>query len=70
MSTYLKHLKHAKISSDIRWIVKYDTKGKVKEVKQLFNPKEYQNFNNRHNRPILDRENLIKVLENDKSRNE
>ena len=66
MSCYLKHLKHAKISTEIRWIVKYDDQGKVKEVKQLFNPKEYSRINNKHNRPILDRENLIKILENDK----
>ena len=66
MSYFLKHLRHAKISADIRWIVKYDAKGKVKEVKQLFNPKEYSKFHNRHNRPILDKEKLIKILENDK----
>ena len=63
--SFLIHLKRANISSDIRWIVKYEN-SKIKEVKQIFNPDEYKS--NRNSREMYNRIELIKILENDKEK--
>jgi hypothetical protein len=62
--SYLTHLKRYNHSKDSRWIVKYNGK-LVREVKLIFNPKEYLNIN-KHNRPLHTKESLIKILENDR----
>ena len=36
----LEHLKKASFDQDIRWIVKYSKAGKVREIKQLFDPEK------------------------------
>ena len=62
----LEHLKKASFDKDIRWIVKYSKAGKVIEIKQLFDPGNFEK-NNKHKRKILNKEELIKILENDKA---
>ena len=44
--SYLTHLKRAKHHHSCRWIVKYDVNNLIKEVKLIFNPKEYRKFPN------------------------
>jgi len=69
--TFLKHLKRSDFSSDLRWIVKYNKNGSIKEVKQIYKPSEYY-AQNRHKgenaRPLHNKNALIKILENAKSR--
>tara|TARA_R110000744_G_scaffold196593_1_gene315889 strand:+ start:14340 stop:14561 length:222 start_codon:yes stop_codon:yes gene_type:complete len=67
-ANYLSHLKRGPQNKDNRWIVKRDTEGLIKEVKLLFNPKEYRSLKNA--KPILTRDKLIKILENDKKERE
>ena len=55
--SYLLHLKKTSNESDTRWIVKYNKKGLVKEVKQVYKPSEYYAMNA-----------LIKILEDDKAK--
>lgn len=62
----LEHLKKASFDKDIRWIVKYSKAGKVIEIKQLFDPENFEK-NNKHKRKILNKEELITILENDKA---
>tara|TARA_R110002020_G_scaffold330064_1_gene545752 strand:- start:351 stop:578 length:228 start_codon:yes stop_codon:yes gene_type:complete len=69
MSNYLQHLKKTKNCVDTRWIVKYNNKGLVREVKQIYNPSEYYAFNlhkGKNARPLHNKNVLIKILENDK----
>lgn len=63
--SFLNHLKRANISSEIRWIVKYEN-FKIIEVKQIFNPDEYKD--NKKAREMYNRIELIKILENDKEK--
>ena len=58
--SYLEFLKRSKNHIDTRWVVKYNKKGLVKEVKQIYKPSEYYAMN-LHNKGAL-----IKILENDK----
>ena len=70
--TYLQHLKKSKNCVDTRWIVKYNTKGRVREVKQIYKPSEYYAFNlhkGKNARPLHNKNALIKILENDKEKN-
>ena len=62
--SFLKQLKTTPESGN-KYIVKYDKKGFIKEVKQLFN---YKTYPNPKKRPILDKEQLISILESDKKR--
>jgi hypothetical protein len=64
MSNYLSHLKKGKQNPNNRWIVKYTDKGIIKEVKLIFNPKEYASMKNA--KELLTCNDLIKLLENDK----
>ena len=61
--SYLRFLKQAKINKDVRWIVKYDSNERIREIKQIFNPKEY------NKRKLLTQRQLIKIIEsnNEKS---
>tara|TARA_R100001530_G_scaffold119222_2_gene86391 strand:+ start:287 stop:490 length:204 start_codon:yes stop_codon:yes gene_type:complete len=63
--SYLLHLKRYQIDDSTRWIVKLNTKtGKVREVKQIFNPKEYIKIKNP--RKLYNQNEVIKILEDDK----
>jgi hypothetical protein len=66
---FLKHLKTYDHSQDIRWIVKYNKKGLVREVKQIYKPSEYYAMNKhkgKNARPLHNKNILIKILEEDK----
>ena len=72
MSSYLQHLKKSKNHVDTRWIVKYDKKGKVREVKQIYKPSEYYAMNlhkGKNARPLHNKNALIKILDDDKEKN-
>jgi len=72
MSSYLQHLKKSKNHVDTRWIVKYDKKNRVKEVKQIYKPSEYyaaSKHKGKNARPLHNKNALIKILENDKKEN-
>ena len=69
--TYLTHLKKTISSDDSRWIVKFNPKGLVREVKLIYKPSEYY-ASNKHKgknaRPLHNKNALIKILEDDKER--
>ena len=68
--SYLEFLKRSKNHIDTRWIVKYDKKGAVKEVKQIYKPSEYYAANKHKGdnaRHLHNKNALIKILENDKA---
>ena len=70
--SFLIHLKKYNHTEDTRWIVKYDSKENVKEVKQIYKPSEYYAFNlhkGKNARPLHNKSALIKILENDKQKN-
>mgnify|MGYP003153426840 FL=1 len=72
MSSYLQHLKRTDNALDTRWIVKYNKKGRVREVKQIYKPSEYYASNlhkGKNARPLHNKNALIKILENDKEKN-
>jgi hypothetical protein len=64
--SFLSFLKRAKLHSTTRWIIKYNTKDEIREIKQLFNPKEYSTLNNKHNRTLYNQKELIEILESKK----
>jgi hypothetical protein len=66
MIDYLQHLKRSTQCKSNRWIVKLNDKGLIKEVKLIFNPKEYVTLSNA--RKLLKRKELINILENDKAK--
>ena len=43
--SYLTHLKRAEHCSSCRWVVKYDSKELVREVKLVYKPSEYSKAN-------------------------
>jgi hypothetical protein len=66
---FIKHLKSTNHEDNTRWIVKYDKKGLVREVKQIYKPSEYYSSNKhkgKHARPLHNKNILIKILEEDK----
>ena len=67
--SYLTYLKKTISSDDNRWIVKFNTKGFVREIKLIYKPSEYY-ASNKHRgknaRPLHNKNALIKILENDK----
>jgi hypothetical protein len=65
MSTYASHLKRTKTHPDNRWIVKFDSNGLVKEVKLIYNPKEYRKFKGKHQ--LINKEKLLAILDEDKA---
>ena len=70
--SYLTHLKKVNTEEDTRWIVKYNKKGFVREVKQVYKPSEYYASNlhkGKNARPLHNKNALIKILENDKEKN-
>ena len=62
--SYLTHLKRNKMHHSIRWIVKYNDKDLIKEVKLIYSPEEYRA--NKRPRTLNTQNGLIKILENDK----
>ena len=62
--SYLTHLKRHKMHYSSRWIVKYDDKDLIRDVKLIFNPEEYRKLSK--SRKLNTQEGLIKILENDK----
>ena len=70
--SFLTHLKKYNHTDDTRWVVKYDKKDKVREVKQIYKPSEYYAMNKhkgKNARPLHNKNALIKILENDKQKN-
>ena len=69
--TFLTHLKKTKYDPTTRWIVKYNKENLVREVKQIYKPSEYYSLNlhkGEDARPLHNKNALIKILEDDKSR--
>ena len=70
--SFLKHLKAVTHEDETRWIVKYNKQnGKVREVKQIYKPSEYYSLNlhkGKNARPLHNKNILIKILEDDKTR--
>jgi hypothetical protein len=64
--SYLQHLKRNEFDPETRWIVKLNSNERVREVKQIFNPAEYKN--NKTARTLYTKEELIKILEDDKKK--
>ena len=67
--SYLTHLKKAESAEENRWIVKYNPKGLVKEVKLIYKPSEYYALNKhkgKNARPLHNKNVLIKILEEDR----
>lgn len=58
---YLKHLQHVELSEDSRWIVKYNSNGKIKEVKLIWDPEQYKTFSK--SRELFNKSKLIKILQ-------
>ena len=70
--SYLTHLKKTISPDDTRWIVKYNKKGFVREVKLIYKPSEYYAMNlhrGENARPLHNKNALIKILEDDKKKN-
>jgi hypothetical protein len=70
--SFYKHLKKSETADDIRWIVKYDSKDRIREVKQIYKPSEYYAANKhrgKNARPLHNKNALIKILENDYKKN-
>lgn len=65
--TFLQHLKRANLDDSIRWIVKTTSEGKIREIKQIYNPEDYKN-RNRKKRILLNKQELIKLIEKDKTK--
>jgi hypothetical protein len=64
--SYLTHLKRNKMHHSARWIVKYNDKDLVREVKLIYSPEEYRA--NKRPRTLNTQNGLIKILENDKTK--
>ena len=63
--SYLNFLKRTKLPSETRWIIKTKANGKVREVKHLFDPKDYTGGDNP--RIVHDQETVIAILEANKA---
>ena len=70
--SYLNHLRRNNHCSSCRWIVKYNNKDLVREVKLVYNPDEYSRENAKKYgykaRKLYTRKGLIRVLETDKEK--
>ena len=62
--SYLTHLKRNKMHHSTRWIVKYNDKDLIREIKLIYSPEEYRE--NKRLRTLNTQNGLIKILENDK----
>lgn len=59
--SFLSHLKKGSFNKDIRWIVKTTPQGKIKEVKQVYDPEDY--IKGKRPRKLLNKEELIVILQ-------
>ena len=70
--TYLAHLKRNNHCDDCRWIVKFNSKELIREIKLVYKPSEYSKANAKRYghkaRKLHNREQLISVLESDKEK--
>ena len=70
--SYLTHLKRADHCSTCRWVVKFDSKELVREVKLVYKPSEYSKANAKRYgnkaRKLHNKEQLIAVLDSDKEK--
>ena len=69
---YLTHLKRNAHCESCRWVIKFDSKELIREVKLVYNPDEYSRDNAKRYghkaRKLYTRKGLITVLENDKKK--
>jgi len=66
---FLTHLKKTEHDQETRWIVKFNSKNLIREVKQIYKPSEYYALNlhkGKNARPLHNKNVLIKILEDDK----
>jgi|TARA_Y100000310_G_scaffold229758_1_gene232187 hypothetical protein len=74
MISYLEHLKRVNNHADTKWVAKYDKKGLLNEIKQIYKPFEYYAMNKHKGenaRPLHNKNAIIKIMELDKlKRNE
>ena len=63
---YLGFLRNHKMHYKSRWVVKYNAKELIKEVKLIFDPERYRKRANA--KRLHTQQGLIKILENDKER--
>tara|TARA_R110000765_G_scaffold177150_1_gene282477 strand:- start:206 stop:430 length:225 start_codon:yes stop_codon:yes gene_type:complete len=70
--TYLAHLKRNNHCDSCRWIVKFNSKELIREIKLVYKPSEYSKANAKRYghkaRKLHNREQLISVLEDDKKK--
>jgi len=68
--SYLNHLKRNNHCDSSRWVVKYDVKELIREIKLVYKPSEYSKANAKRYgnkaRKLHNREELIYALESDK----
>tara|TARA_R100001244_G_scaffold103777_1_gene77081 strand:+ start:361 stop:597 length:237 start_codon:yes stop_codon:yes gene_type:complete len=71
-SSYLTHLKRSYNCPSCRWIVKYNAKDLIREVKLVYNPDDYSKSNAKRYghkaRKLYNQEQLITILEDDKEK--
>ena len=69
--SFLHHIKRVSLNDNERWIIKYDSKDLIREVKQIYKPSEYYALNlhkGKNARPMHNKSALIKILEEDKQK--
>ena len=70
--SYLLHLKRVEHCTTCRWVVKFNSKELVREVKLVYKPSEYSKDNAKRYgnkaRKLHNREQLIAILESDKEK--
>ena len=59
-NNYLSYLKKIKMHEDTRWFVKTNPQGKIREVKQVYDPEDYAKGSRA--RKLLTQDELINVL--------
>ena len=62
--SYKAHIKRTAMHPSTRWIVKFNSQNKIREIKQLFNPDEYRSYNPKK-RKLYTQIELIKLLDNE-----
>jgi len=60
MSSLREQLSKSKTVRGRRWTVRRDSKGKLTEVKMIYNPHEYENYPNA--KPMYGDKALLKIL--------
>jgi hypothetical protein len=65
MGSLLTQLKRQKTVYGRRWTIRRDSKGKLTELKLLFNPKEYETYKSA--KKMYGDRAIIKILEDERS---